>query len=361
MGWAKYHEDIQDAITDAQIYSAAGVYTVMNTEPPTYNCAYCNLSFYSKNELFEHIKNAHSGVSSLVIVNGKIINKECYVKKVSSLKIIRYDFNKDIFINEKKIEGDEEAHELDITNLVQPDIETNKKITVQIGDKKYAIHRISQEYIDVEKINAIINEWNNQVAKGSHIEKTKKYSNELEQRCLDGVYNYFTACVAEGQNKVKRYNEAYAILTEVYDILPSAKIILKVIALKYNWIEKLNELCVKKDTFSTICDFMSNKKSFNFEKQEGALQLYIEDEIEEIIHAIIAFQKNDMAIVDKYLERYPGFSSLQQLEINHKDRICLLFARRAVKNGHKLEARRYYSEIQTMYFETEKTNFIKSL
>ena len=68
MGWAKYHEDIVDAITDSGFYDRVSNYVTKSIEPPIFNCAYCNLSFYSKNDLYEHIKREHNIVSSILDV-----------------------------------------------------------------------------------------------------------------------------------------------------------------------------------------------------------------------------------------------------------------------------------------------------
>lgn len=359
MGWAKYHEDIIDAITDSGFYDKVSNYVTKSVEPPVFNCSYCNLSFYSKHDLYDHIKQKHNVVSSILLVNGKIIHKECYVKDLKSLIVIRYDLNDLVFINEEPIRVDETLNEIDITNKVNQEFFANKSISICIGEKEFKIHLISQEHINVDKINKVITQWSMEAAKGRHVEKKSDSFNEIEKRCLDGLYNYFIACVSTGKNKDSRYNDAYALLSEVAGVLPVATVLLKIIALKFNWIEKLRILCVENDIFSNVYDFMINKQSEISYSETGSLQIFIEDELDEIIKTIIAYQEKKYNYVEIFVKRYPIRSITDVEDCNQRDKICLLCARMALKKSSKHEARRYYDEIQSPFFDEEKKNYIK--
>ena len=194
-----------------------------------------------------------------------------------------------------------------------------------------------------------------------HIQKNISSLNEIEKRCLDGLYNYFIACVSTGKNKDLRYNDAYAILSEVANILPVATVLLKIIALKFNWIEKLRVLCIEDDDFSDIYDFMTNNQSTLSRSETGSLQVFIEDELDEIIKTIIAYQENKYDDVEIFVKRYPIRSIADIADYNQRDKICLLCARMAIRRLSKHEARRYYDEIQSPFFDDEKMNYIKTM
>ena len=361
MGWAKYHEDIVDAITDSGFYDRVSNYVTKSIEPPIFNCSYCNLSFYSKNDLYEHIKREHNIVSSILVVNGKIVHNECYVKELKSFIVIRYDLNDSIFVNQKQILEYATLNEVDIVDRVYQDFLTNKTVSISVGEKEFNIHLISQEHINVDKINSIISKWSIETSKGLHIQKNISSLNEIEKRCLDGLYNYFIACVSTGKNKDLRYNDAYAILSEVANILPVATVLLKIIALKFNWIEKLRVLCIEDDIFSDIYDFMTKNQSTRSRSETGSLQIFIEDELEEIIKTIIAYQENKYDDVEIFVKRYPIRSIANIADYNQRDKICLLCARMAIRRLSKHEARRYYDEIQSPFFDDEKMNYIKTM
>lgn len=361
MGWAKYHEDIVDAITDSGFYDRVSNYVTKSIEPPIFNCSYCNLSFYSKNDLYEHIKKAHNIVSSILVVNGKIVHNECYVKELKSLVVIRYDLNDSVCVNQERVLEYATLNEVDIADKVNQDFLKNKTISIRVGEKDFKIHLISQEHVNVDKINSIISKWSIETSKGIHIQKNLSSLNEIEKRCLDGLYNYFIACVSTGKNKDLRYNDAYAILTEVAGILPVATVLLKIIALKFNWIEKLRVLCVEKDIFLDIYDFMINKQTTTSHSETGPLKIFIEDELDEIIKTIIAYQDKKYDDVEIFVKRYPIRSITDVEDCNQRDKICLLCARIALKKSNKHEARRYYDEIQTPFFDEEKKNHIKTM
>lgn len=361
MGWAKYHEDIMDAITDTQFYNKVGNYEIKNIDPPIYNCAYCGISFYKKADLYEHIKHKHNVITSIVVVNGKVLHNECYIKELKSIILVRYDLSDEIFINDIKLENVGLLNEIDITTFVAGIFSRDKKLSIKVGKKFFIINLISQESIDLRKINSIISRWSEETSQGKHIRKSNDYSNKMEQICLEGLYNYFIACVSSGRDKESRYEDAYAILSEVANILPPAMVLLKVIAFRFNWVEKLRLLSFDRDVFARIYDFMSNKvTSFN-DIYDGTYDIFIEDELEDVIRIIYAYQEGKFEEVELFLKKYT-FSNLSEIkDINHRDKIYLLLARMALKSGKKYDARRYYYEIQSPFVDEEKKLYIKSI
>lgn len=361
MGWAKYHEDIMDAITDTSFYNRVGNYKTKSIDPPVFNCSYCGISFYKKTDLYEHIKRKHNVVTSILVVNGKVVHNESYIKELKSIILVRYDLSDEIFINDEKLEKIGLLNELDITNLVGLTFIRDKKVYIRVGKKSFVVNLISQESIDVKKINATISKWSDDASQGKHVKMANDYSNQMEKICLEGLYNYFIACVSAGKDKEARYEDAYAILSEVADILPPAMVLLKVIAFRFNWVEKLRLLSFDRDIFAGIYDFMSNKETSFNDIYDGAYEIFIEDELEDIIGIMYAYQEGKFEEVESFLKKYT-FSNLSEInDINHRDKIYLLLARMALKNGKKYDARRYYYEIQSPFVDEEKKLYIKSM
>lgn len=52
MGWAKYHEDIEDAKVDLHYIGGYFGHTKTNVVPPTYKCNYSNTAFSTKEDLY---------------------------------------------------------------------------------------------------------------------------------------------------------------------------------------------------------------------------------------------------------------------------------------------------------------------
>ena len=77
----------------------------------------------------------------------------------------------------------------------------------------------------------------------------------------------------------------------------------------------------------------------SFEDKNG-FKIYIEDDLESIIGLIEAYQNKNYSLV---LERVGGYTiqTLLRIEdINYRDKLCLLCARMAVKEGDWHNARR---------------------
>lgn len=361
MGWAKYHEDIIDAITDANFFGKIGNYITSSTDPPTWSCSYCHALFHSKNRLYEHIKQKHNTVSSMLIVNGKIVPNEHYVHDLKSLIAIRYDLHDAVYVDRDPIKSCDTLNEIDLTDSARQKIAQNKSVSIRIGEKIFTIYLISREHVNINKINSIINQWNIETSKRTLVTENFSASNEIEKKCIDGLYNYFIACVSTDKNKDSRYSDAYAILSDVVDILPAATTILKIIAFKFNWIEKLRVLCVENDIFSDIYDFMVNRETSVPHITDGGLRIFIEDDLDMIIQRIIDYQNKKYDYLEPYVESYPIQRISKIKDPNLKDKICLLCARMAIKKSNKSEARRYYSEIQAPFFDEEKREYIRTM
>ncbi len=106
MGYAKYHEDDRHIIDDRKYFLYGHNYIKKsNSNPPILSCPYCNKAFYEREKLNAHIKAEHSSVSTLLILNQQVVQKDAYIKKINSLLIVRYDLSDPIRINDVEVIG----------------------------------------------------------------------------------------------------------------------------------------------------------------------------------------------------------------------------------------------------------------
>lgn len=361
MGWAKYHEDIEDAKVDLHYIGGYFGYTQTNAVPPMFKCNYCNTAFSTREDLYAHIRDKHNMIAVMLVLNGVIAHKENYIKDLKSLLLVRYDLTEKITINGQELffEGE---YEIDLTKQVTSILEKNKKVLLKIGKKQYSLILISPASINQEKINRVIQKWSEEIYLGRPIERKYIDCSTFEQYCLDGIYNYFIACKTEGKDKDRRYDDAYAILSEFTELLPAARFLLKIICFRNNWVERLKTLCITDDFFRGIYEFLINcqipMKSF---EDKNGFKIYIEDDLESIIGLIEAYQNKNYSLV---IEKTGGctIQTLLRIEdINYRDKLCLLCARMAVKEGDWHKARRLYDEIQikAKCFDVEKEEFMR--
>ncbi len=361
MGYAKYHEDDQRIIDDRKYFLYGHNYIEKkNTFPPIFNCPYCNKAFYDKGKLNEHIKEEHNSVSNLLILNQQVVQKDAYIKEIKSLIIVRYDLSDSIQINDVEING---KNDIDITDLAIEKLQSSKCLHIKVGNKVWTINLLTSELIDLSKMDSIVMHWSNAAQEGKIINRQDTCEFNLpENHCLDGFYNYFLACTAEFALKIKRYEDAYNILSEFAQIVPSAKFVLKVIAFKLNWVNNLRTLCGGNDLFGNVYDFFTDSQSKNhIDEFMGEKQVFIEDDLENSILAILAYQASNKDKLQDYIKQFDKETLLNMQDSNLRDRIYLLKARVAVKKGNTHEARRFYEEIATPFFNSEYEQFLKNM
>lgn len=362
MALAKYKEDILEAISDSEYYRTVGNYEIRQTEPPLFVCLYCYKIFNSKEELYKHIRDRHNVPESIVSANGKIVHGTCYVKDLQSLIISRYVLENKIFLNGKIVNDDhKDNYEVDVTELARQQLMQERQVEIIIGNQNTIIKLISKEHIDVEKMNAIVAKCNNSVSLGRHISKDYSHLNDVERRCFDGIYNYFIACVSSGKDKDERYNDAYHILTEFVDIMPLAKFMLKIIAFRLNWMDHLATLCTENDVFKAIYKVLIKDKQADDLKTINYTQVFIEHELRDLIEIILAIKGEKESIIDEFFHSNPISKIRNIVDVNYRDKVCLLLARISNEKGNKHLARRFYGEIQSLCFETETKEFVKNL
>ena len=177
---------------------------------------------------------------------------------------------------------------------------------------------------------------------------------------MDGFYNYFIACLSNESDKKKRYEEAFGILYEFLHIVPSARFALKIISYKFNWVRLLKQFSIDKDVFYNISKFMLNDSNYEELRKFGNSELFVEDNIEDVINITSDFITGKYESVEKYLSKFTDEMLLKSKDTNFNDKIYLLKARLAIINNNKRLARRCYDEIQSPIFQNEFKEFMKN-
>ena len=361
MGYAKYHEDDQRIIDERKYFLYGYNYIEkVDTFPPVFNCPYCNKTFYDKEKLNTHIKEEHNSVNKLLILNQQVVQKDAYVGTIKSLIIVRYDLSEAVYVNDKEING---LNDIDVTELAIAELQTSKSLYIKVGNRDWTISLLTLELMDLSKMETVIMHWNIAAQNRTAINRQKQGDfNSPENRCLDGFYNYFLACNAECSLKIKRYEDAYNILSEFAQIVPLARFVLKVIAFKLNWVNSIRTLCGSSDLFKNVYDFFTNAQSNrNITEFIGEKQVFIEDDLENSILAILAYQTANNDKLHDYLKLFNKDTLLNMQDSNLKDRIYLLKARVAIREGKLHDARRFYEEIATPFFNNEYEQFLKNM
>lgn len=327
MGWPKYHEDDLHIYYD-RIYTH-GVIDIDNHKEKIsqHKCPYCNVVFETKGIMFSHIRHAHSITGPLLFINGTVAkNKDTlYVSEVRSAYVKLYGYNYRIIINDEIIDFEADEDSVELSEIAAKYLSDQIPCIIRVGDNIAVIKKFSLYSIDQNRLKSIICEWENNVRNGVGF---KPFSvdlstlNTAEVLYLEGVYNYFVACQANGDDKANRYYEANSILEQFAPINSFGLCIRKIIAFKLNWIDKLKELCDvygTNDDFDSISCFFRNEMCDATDNNESELNsIFMEDELQEIYDAILAFNKRDYTIVKHYLDMKVRALILLHVNLPHR-------------------------------------------
>jgi hypothetical protein len=355
MGFAKYLEDIIKKSDERK--NELEVNDWSENGKIYYVCSYCDESFETSENRNNHIKFKHNAVGPLFFVNGKIIPGEFYIDTIISANIVMCGIdNIEISIDKKKIESnDDNINILPYLNMGE------SSYIVNIGQNIFKIYKYDSKNINISFLDSIIEKWEKQIYNNDPLDPLPgSYYNSLNEAeiCyINGFFNYYTACKTDinSTDKKKRYEEAFAILYSFSKLTPKARILLKVIAFRLNWIEKLRNLSKEtKGTFDTVVDFFYKSESSltkKGDKQQVEQLIYVESDIEVCIKAIISYQKGEWNDVDEFLVNWTDLNISQIDDVNKKDRILLLKARRMEAENDEGSAKMYYDRILTPFFK----------
>lgn len=357
MGYAKYFEDDEEISIDRKFERIVFKENVSLPIQTYYDCYYCDKSFESFELRNKHIKDHHSTVGPLLLINGKICSEEYYVDIINSAKIIFLGYT-DLTIEIDKININHNNVDIDIVQFLSKE---KDNYNIKIGTKTYFIKKYKLENWEKSKCDEIIENWEKLLENNISLEynDVTLNLNQIEKKYIDGFYEYYIACKAgiDKINKQKRYNTAFTLLSSFDKLSGRANILLKVIAFRFNWIERLTNLSYGQSNglFNPIVDFFNGINSdykLKINNEEAINKIYIEDELEVCIDAIYSFQNKDWLKVDEFIEYWNDYQ-LQNIEnINLKDKILFYKIRRY----HILEN---YAKIE-YYFKTLKSPFLKN-
>lgn len=350
MGYAKYYED-NERITIERNYERE-IVIPFAPKKIYYDCYYCYKSFDSFEFRNTHIKENHNVVGPLLFINGKIASGENFVDKINSANIALCGFiDIAISINNQKIEN--ETTDLDLISYFN---NQNTNYIIKIGQNTFIIYKYNNINISSSEIDKIINVWEIQIGKSKSLnpsqESYPEAFNEAEKRYLNGFFDYFTACktTIASEDKKNRYETAFALLSSFNSLTPKARVLLKVITFRFNWIEKLEHLSnaiQAHGVFEIVLDFYYGRESASTEKEcteEKEQELFVENDVEECLNAILAYQNKKFDLVDTFLAKWTDEELLEIKDINKKDRILFLKAR------HKKD-KKYFNDIRTPFFK----------
>ena len=363
MGFAKYFEDNERIIAERK-YEREVVYPSA-PKKIYYNCYYCNKSFESIENRNCHIKSSHNVVGPLLFINGKIAPNEYYVDEMNSAKIVLCGFN-DITISIDNQLIKSENTEIDLILYFN---KVKDSYTIKIGQKIFKIYKYNSINISKSDIDDIINNWEKLINADNQLsfaqESYPKTLNEAEKRYLNGFFEYYTACQnsISSTDKNNRYESAFAILSSFNKPTPKARVLLKVIAFRWNWIETLENLSkATKGEFDTVVDFFYGRESIITRKEnirKKKQQIFVEYDIADFFDAIVAYQNGNWDVVNKFLANWTDEKIAEVVDINKKDRILLLKARQMKIFEKYPAAKMYYDDIKTPFIKKEAENYSK--
>lgn len=355
MGYAKYHEDDYHIYCERIYYNAIADRDRHRQIIMHHGCPYCNVLFDERDDMFSHIRQVHNITEPLLFVNGIVVknNDTVYISDVRSAYVQMYGFDKQISIDDKNIIKTSEDDDIDLTDITEKSIATNHFCIIKVGDSCSRIEKYSLYSVDQRVLNDYVKEWENNIQIGASFKPFRAMDvNDAEQLYLEGIYNYFIACQAQSYDKRDRYYETYSILKKFVPINSLGLCIQKIIAFKFNWIDKLEELCSRyktNDEFGSICSFFKNETHVNtLSNQNDSYKIFMEDELQEIYDAIIAFIHKKYEIVNEYLDSH---DVLIISDLNLKDKIIFLKVHMLLMTGNKEEAKFWYNEMKTEDFK----------
>ena len=352
MGLAKYFED------DCRIYSDR-LYSIGLLDLSKYRkmiaefkCPYCNGLFSEKDNMFSHIRKAHNINEPHLFINGFLVKGQdtIYVPEVRSASIQMYGFDKAVAVGANVILTDSEDN-IDITGVVNETLIKKRFCEVLIGNNSYRIERYSLYSVDQNRLNEYVSEWETNLRNG-HVFKPfyidSQEVNGAEAFYLKGIFNYFVACQANENDKIQRYYEANSILKQFMPTNSLGLCIQKIIAFKLNWVKTLDNLCEvygTKDDFYSASSFLKNDVSAPKPNGNQAMNsIFMEDELLEVLNAILAYNRCDYDSVNKYLSSH-DYNTIT--DINLKDKVLLLKYHMLILDGKSEESKYTLEEIHS--------------
>ena len=351
MSYVKYREDDIRITEDRHVMSGRASKDNVLRQPVRYfDCKYCGMVFSSREDLHQHIRNAHNIVRPLFVINGKVVGNYCVIHHLDSAYIYLFGFNGPILINNTPLEI-ENDDEMEITLALRRELEKAPSTRITIQNVTVEIRLSTLSVRSHELVTAIIEQWEEEILRGKRLsDYPADQLQEGDRLFLDGMYNYYVACCAK-KDKAKRYDDALAILSCFDNMYEIGNCVLKIISFRRNWLSRLKMLTVgQTDDFSIAMEYFERKSSDMKTPMEGK-QIYIEENTKKSLDLIVLFQLGNYNGVRQKLREFQDIEDLDDL--NLADQLNLLNARLAVLDGNTRKAEKYYEKIVTPAFLEE--------
>ena len=293
---------------------------------PKLDCVYCKLVFDDALKLYNHIKNVHNVVKPVTIVNGKIPSQsgDYYIDHVDEVLVLMYGSKQIVLIDKLVQETSSDTYNL--TEIIRTRLSHNSEVILSVGDFSLRIIKYNIYSIKNPIVHDTIKLWNQATFNNTPIRMINTDElNHAEKKYIEAFYNYFIACNATGTDKVNRYMDAYSRLQSFETMNTLAKTILKIIALKMNWIDRLEHLSFEEDIFKILIDFFHFKNPQIRLQESGQEQLFIENELEIQIRTMLNFMQRNNDEVNAYVLNKDYYLDTQ--DINAKDRTLFILYR----------------------------------
>lgn len=358
MGYAKYGEDIREQIDLNHVKLAPEIY-IPKLRPvlAISKCIYCNDEFQTDDELFEHMRLNHNNLSTVIQLNGRILEPGEYIETaIESLKLFPVN-NIDLFVlNGKPRKAVIRNGYIDLKLYQRNDFEN---LTIEISGQRWVVYR-SGICTASPKVSVIIDKLNNSAVNRERPDLNAinddiaRYKLDIRDRqYVNGFFEYSLASVIDDAEKDRLYFGAYNKLLPYIETDSRARLITKIICLRYLWIDRLAELCriSKPNEFSLVCDFFSDiPKSalFTEESQSDRIfEVFVEDDEYRNTQEIVNFMNKQYNAVKRYLGEAVRQAENEDFGVNLADKIFLLKARLSECDGEIEKAQYYFKKIRS--------------
>lgn len=355
MGYAKYTEDIREEIDINLAKVTPAYYEFRARIVSTCKCLFCDEEFLSNDALFVHMRQSHNTLPTTLQLNGKIIEPGEHIEAaIESLRLFPVKNIDSFLLNGKSQNAVIVNGNIDLQRLLGDELQS---LTVEVDGREWTIYRSNLCTINPD-VNRIIAKLNDSVIKRERpeLEDLKRQINAhnfdiRDEQYIYGFYEYCLACLLKGAEKDALYYSAYNKMLPYIKSDPRARLVVKIICLRYIWIDRLDELCKgsKPNEFSLVCNFFLGAP-LSGQVNDGAhsdnmFEVFVEDDEYDNSQAIVCFMNGDLNAVKRYLGKASRMIEEGEIGENLRDKIYLLQARFSEHTGDIGKAKYYYNRI----------------
>lgn len=346
--------------------------------PVLYECPLCG-EVLPSNDQHKHMHDKHGNQHAYLRVNNKIINDYVFLEgTIKSMEaVVLGDRTASVIIRI----NNHPPVEIDISGTVSLTKHFSKFTDGEIN-VIMKISSIQKEYIlYVNKLPSFNNKPIDQAAlkylfiplskreKPDYGSFTPTFSNPtysvLENRYASGLHDYALAfqMVQEKEEAKEHFESALGCLRNFRtNFAITAR---RILALRMNCFSLLKDCDIRSRFYAANCFFNKHDSRFHIENKTGNIiqhdseyGVYIDEFTEQFLECLEAFYTDDFVILDGLYTALQGIVS--DKEKNNQDKLLLLSARTAYKEGNKVKKENYYRQLLGHpQFETEAEEMMK--